>query len=261
MRRSPRHPGFTLFELLLVIGLLAVLAAFVMPDMITAFERERLPESARQLRALIQLTRANAMYEGRRYRIRFPQEDELDGQGSQLQPIVEVERDPLTAPEQFTPVRASWAEDETLQRGIRCARIRMGKPTVDLLLGQSTAEQVVEQEETQIEEAMADVDFDEGFPPLVIDPDGTCDWVTFLLTDAAPEEDVADLDPKSADYAMVEVIVDGLTGLAWLQRPLYEEELQMMKEHDWPPVLRHDFLNPRPLTEENVLEVRMNPGR
>jgi type II secretory pathway pseudopilin PulG len=251
----------TLLEVLLVVGLLAILAGFVMPSMLTAFDRERLPESARQLRSLIQLTRANAMYEGRRYRIRFPEEDEIDGQGGQTQPLIEVERDPLAAPEQFTPVRASWAAEETLKRGIRCARVRLGKPTVDLLLGKAVAEEVVEDEEEQVEQAV-EVDFEEGFPPVIIDPDGTCEWVTFLLTDAPiEEEDILGVDPRDTKYEMVEVIVDGLTGLAWLQRPLYEEELEMMREHDWPPVLRHDFLNPRALTEENVLEVKMNPVR
>ncbi|HRX83576.1 MAG TPA: prepilin-type N-terminal cleavage/methylation domain-containing protein [Phycisphaerae bacterium] len=260
MRRTRKQPAFTLLEILLVLGLLAILSAFVMPAMISAVERERLPESARQLRALIQLTRANAMYEGRRYRIRFPREDEIDGQGTQIQPLVEVERDPLTAPEEFTPVLASWAQDETLQRGIRCARVRLGKPTVDLMMGKATAEDLARNEEQRVEQSV-NVKFDEGFPPLIIDADGTCAWATFLLTDAPKDEDVLDVDPRDTKYAMLDVIVDGLTGLAWLQRPLYQEELEMMKEHNWPPVLRHDFLNPRALTEDNVLEVRMNPAR
>jgi len=260
MTQSRRQPGYTLLEILLVAGLLAILAGFVVPATLGMFEREQLPESARQLRTLIQLTRANAMYEGRRYRIRFPEEDELDGQGGQIQPIIEVERDPLSMPDQFSLVRASWAEDATLQRGIRCARVRLGKPTVDLLLRRSGAEVEVEQEEEKLDRAL-DVDFEEGFPPLTIEPDGTCDWVTFLLTNAPVDEDILDVDPRDTEFEMLEVIVDGLTGLAWLQRPLYVEELEMMKEHNWPPVLRHDFLSPQALTEENVLEVRMSPIR
>jgi hypothetical protein len=232
----------------------------VAPALYFALAGEQLPESARQLRALIQLTRANAMYEGRRYRVRFPEDDEIDGQGGQIQPIVEVERDPLTFPEVFTPVRASWAEEATLKRGIRCARVRLGKPTVDLLLGRSGAAEYERAQEEELERAL-EVDFESGFPPLVIEPDGTCDWVTYLLTDAPLDEDVVDVDPRDSPYEMLEVIVDGLTGLAWLQRPLYVEELEMMREHNWPPVLRHDFLNPRALTEENVLEVRMSPLR
>jgi len=260
MDRRLRQPGMTMLEILLVTGLLALLAGLVMPALFETLRQERLPESARQLRALVQLTRANAMYEGRRYRIRFPAEDELDGQAEQRQPIVEVEADPLVAPEQFEPVRASWAEDETLHRGIRCARVRLGKPTVELLLGRGDAEQVVEQEEQELEEAV-ELEFDEGFPPLIIEADGTCEWATFLLTDAPEDEEIIDVDPRETTYQMIEVIVDGLTGLAWLQRPLYEEELEMMREHDWPPVLRKDFLNPVALTEDNVLEVRLNPVR
>ena len=38
-------------------------------------------EAGLPVEALLQLTRANAMIDGLRYRIRFPREDELDGQG------------------------------------------------------------------------------------------------------------------------------------------------------------------------------------
>ncbi|MCB9850578.1 MAG: prepilin-type N-terminal cleavage/methylation domain-containing protein [Phycisphaerales bacterium] len=260
MRCSVRHRGFTLLEVLLVIGLLALMAGFVMPTMIESLEQERLPESARQLRALLQLTRANAMYEGRRYRIRFPAEDELDDRGEQRQPIVEVERDPLTEPDQFDSVKAAWASEETLKRGIRCARVRLGKPTVDMLMGRDGADRQFLEEEEEIEQAQ-DLEFDDGFPPLIIEADGTCEWATFLLTDAAEDEDVTDVDPREVDYSMLEVILDGLTGLAWLQRPLYDDELEMMREHDWPPVLRMDFIRPQALTEDNVLEIRMSNVR
>jgi hypothetical protein len=30
----------------------------------------------------------------------------------------------------------------------------------------------------------------------------------------------------------------------------------MLEEHNWPPVLRQDFLRPQLLTEEEVLEIR-----
>ena len=106
-----------------------------------------------------------------------------------------------------------------------------------------------------------DLEFDDGFPPLIIEADGTCEWATFLLTDAAEDEDVTDVDPREVDYSMLEVILDGLTGLAWLQRPLYDDELEMMREHDWPPVLRMDFIRPQALTEDNVLEIRMSNVR
>jgi prepilin-type N-terminal cleavage/methylation domain-containing protein len=255
MNGSRTHRGFTLLEILLVIGLLAIVMAMVMPNLIGDFTRAQLPESARQMRALMQLTRANAMIDGLRYRIRFPREDELDGQGSQRQPVVEVEDEPLANPEQFRPVLASWARDETMLRGIRCVKVRLGKPTIDQLLGQD--EYAVELEEERLEdiEETAGETYEEEFPPLVFDTDGTSEWATFLLTDAPADVLLEDLDDET-EFGRLEVILDGLTGLAWLQRSLYVEELEMMKEHGWPPVLRKDFLQPQKLTEDNVLEIR-----
>ena len=68
--------GFTLLELMLVLGMLALLAIFVVPNLRSPIERSYLPESGERLRALITLTRANAMLDGLRYRIRFLDESE-----------------------------------------------------------------------------------------------------------------------------------------------------------------------------------------
>ncbi len=255
MKSSSQHRGFSLLEILLVTGLLAIVMAMVMPSLTNDFFRAQLPESARQMRALIQLTRANAMIDGCRYRIRFPRDDELDGRGSQRQPVVEVEDRPLEFPEQFRPVLAAWAQDKTLLRDIRCVKVRLGKPTVDQLLGQDELALELEDERLEDIEDTAGESYEEEFPPLVFDTDGTSEWATFLLTDAPVEVSLEDLDDETK-FGRLEVILDGLTGLAWLQRTLYIEELEMMQEHGWPPVLRKDFLQAQKLTEDNVLEIR-----
>ncbi|GJM26303.1 MAG: hypothetical protein DHS20C16_27180 [Phycisphaerae bacterium] len=255
MNRRRVHRGFTLLEILLVTGLLAIVMAMVMPSLMNDFTRAQLPESARQMRALIQLTRANAMIDGLRYRIRFPREDELDGQGDQRQPVVEVEDRPLEFPEEFRPVLAAWARDETLLRGIRCVKVRLGKPTIDQLLGQDEYALELEEERLEDIEESAGETYEEEFPPLVLDTDGTSEWATFLLTDAPMDVPAEDLDDET-EFGRLEVILDGLTGLAWLQRSLFIEELEMMKEHGWPPVLRKDFVQAQKLTEDNVLEIR-----
>ena len=252
MNRNRHKQAFSLLEILLVTGVLAVLAAMIMPNLLTSLTKAQLPESARQMRALLQLTRAHAMLDGRRYRIRLPRADEIDGQGETRQPVVEVEDEPLEKPDVFRPVLASWAQDATLKRNIRCARVRLGKPTVEQLLGEVETDEELEEE---LAEALEEA-FEEGFPPLILEPDGTSEWATFLLTDAPGEIEYEELDPQSAEYEQIEVILDGLIGLVWLQRPLYEEELEMMREHGWPPVMRKDFLDPVSLTEENVLEIR-----
>ena len=70
--------------------------------------------------------------------------------------------------------------------------------------------------------------------------------------DAPPDTAADELEA----YPRLEVIYDGLVGLAWLQRPFYREELEMLEEHGWPPVLRKDFLTEVALTETDVLEIQ-----
>jgi hypothetical protein len=233
-------------------AILAVLAGLAIPTMLGRLEGARLPESGNQLRALLQFTRNTAMIDGLRYRIRFPLEDELDCQGESRQPLIEVEDDPLEYPGQYRLVSARWAEDVTLARGIRCARVRLGKPTIELLLGESQAD---EEREEELEESLED-EFAEGLPPLVFEPDGTCEWATFVLTKAPVDVAWEDLNQDDTEFDRLEIILDGVVGLVWLQRPLFEDELEMMRENGWPPVLRQDFLSPIPLTEDDVLEIR-----
>jgi hypothetical protein len=37
---------------------------------------------------------------------------------------------------------------------------------------------------------------------------------------------------------------------------LYEEELSLLEENNWPPVFRRDFLAPKALTEDDVIEIQ-----
>ena len=101
-----------------------------------------------------------------------------------------------------------------------------------------------------LEEAFAE--YDPERRPLIIEPDGTSDWATFVLTTAPRDIDLDEL----IDYPRIELILEGFTGSAWMQRPFYEAELDLFEENNWPGVLRQDFLNPRELTEEDVLELR-----
>jgi prepilin-type N-terminal cleavage/methylation domain-containing protein len=250
MRGRPRstRSAFTLLEILLVIGILASLAALVLPNLLKDLEQARLPESARQLRSLVQLTRAHAMYDGKRYRIRFPENDEIDNEGGDRQPLVEREDDPLLEPEVFHRVQSVWTEGATLLRNIRCIEVRLGKPTVEELMSGDT-----EEHDRLVAELGPDVN--EIRPPLYIEPDGTSEWATFVVTNAPPDagDRAEELDEQ---YEQIEVILDGFTGLAWLQRPFYDAELEMLAANNWPPVLRRDFLSPRLLTEADVIEIQ-----
>lgn len=249
-RGVQRHRAFTLLELVLVVGMLALIAAMVIPTFLEEMRGEALVRSAKQFRSLIALTRANAAFDGKRYRIRFPNEDEEDLFGTQQQPLIEREDDPIDDPEVFSLVEDSWSLGKILLQDIRCAEVRLGRPTIEQL--QELRRRGAEEIEEELEEAFGQEDLDSERPPLLIEPDGTSEWATFVLTDAPSDVEIEALE----DYDRVELIVDGPLGLAWLQRPFYEEELDLFEEKNWPAVLRQDFLDPRVLTEDDVLEIR-----
>lgn len=245
--RLGHRRGFTLIEVVMAVALLLLVVSFALPNLIGQLEAQRLPKSCEQLRGLLTLVRANAMYDGKRYRVRFPGEDEIDGIGDDRQPLIEREDEPFKDPGVFNPVNDFWAYGETILRDIWCSEVRLGRPTLDSIDDTKlVGEDVDERLEAEAE------GFEEHYPPLTVETDGTTEWVTFVLTDAP--RDVA--EDEIENYSRIEVIMDGLTGLIWLQRPFYDEEIELFREHDWPPVLRRDFIRKAALTEDNVLEIQ-----
>lgn len=247
---SPRRsrPAFTLVELMLVIGILVAITAMAVPNLINQIRAKPLPRSGRQLRSLLTLTRAHAAFDGLRYQIRFPNPDELDALGGETQPRIEREDDPINEPEVFNLVTASWAVGTTLLGDVWCTDVELGRPTIQSV--RDRRERVAEDISDELEEAFED--YEPERPPLIIEPDGTSEWATFVLTTAPRDTPPEEL----LEHPQIELIVEGLTGLAWMQRPFYDEELDLFEEHNWPAVLRQDFLNPRELTEQDVLELR-----
>lgn len=255
LRRNKTRSGYTLIEVVLVVGLLMVISALTIPNFVRRYRREALPGSARQLRSLITLVRANAAFDGKRFRIRFPKTGEADPLGGDRQPLIEREDDPIGLPDEFHLVTAPWAVGETLLGEVWCPEVRPGRPTVEglrsLRESRSTIEEVLQESFDEKE------GFEAELPPLMIEPDGSSEWATFVLTEEAPRG----IDLESlVDYARMELIVEGETGLAWLQRPFYDEELDLFEEKGWPVVLRQDFVTPRMLTENDVLELRDVPS-
>ncbi len=242
-RRCYRSYGLTLIEVLLAIGILAIISAMAVPALLRQFEREKLPTSAHQLRSLLTLVRANASFDGKRFRIRFPEIGEKDARGGNQQPLVEREDDAIDDPGVYNLVTAPWAVVPTIVGDVWCAEVRLGRPTVERLRSRSS----------KIKDAVdkALEDFNPDRPPLLIEPDGSSDWVTFVLTTAPRGVSLDGLE----DYERLEVIADGVTGQAWVQRSLYAQELDLFEEKNWPVVLRQDFLDPRVLGENDVLEL------
>ena len=108
--RPAARPAYTLLELMLVLSLLVVLAFFIVPNFQSPIERSHLPESGERFRSFITLTRANAMLDGLRYRMRFLSEadeqwDKLS-EHERLQPLIEFEADPIKQPWEFFAVKA-----------------------------------------------------------------------------------------------------------------------------------------------------------
>lgn len=249
--------AYTLVEVVMVVALLLAIVSFAAPSLIRDIEGRRLPESARRMRSLLTLTRANAMYDGKRYRIRFPAEDELDSDGGDRQPIVEREDEPFADPGVYNRVTEPWARGDTFLDDIWCAGVRLGRPTLERIMEERFVDELAEELVDEFDEQASE--YEEQYPPLYIEPDGTTEWVTFVVTNAPRDIEIDELiedEEVSEQHQRIEVIFDGNTGLCWLQRPFYDEELDMFQEHGWPPVLRKDFIRTEELTEEEVLEIR-----
>jgi general secretion pathway protein H len=99
-----RRRAFTLLELLLVVVLLGVLAAFAWPQFTGVERAEHLGESARRMQALIAMCRAEGMNEARAYRILILADGSLR---------VECQSDPLK-PEDYAAPRVDWARTTVL---------------------------------------------------------------------------------------------------------------------------------------------------
>lgn len=246
--RPTRRRAYTLVEIVLVVGLLATISAFVIPNFLAQLQTDSLPRSARQLRSLITLVRARATLDGKRYQIRFPNEDELDPLGGEQQPLIEREDDPFDEPEVYNLVTAPWAVGRTFLADVWCPEVRLGRPKITEII--ERRKRAAEKIEEELSDAFEEYELDRL--PLVLQLDGTSEWAVFVLTDAPRTIELEELE----NYPQIELIVDGLTGLAWMQRPFYDEELELFEEKNWPAVLRQDYLSSAELTEDDVLELR-----
>jgi prepilin-type N-terminal cleavage/methylation domain-containing protein len=236
---ADRLCAFTLLELLIVIALMVVLAWFVVPVFTGELDRRRLDDSISQVQSLVLLTRAHAMNDGKRYRIRWPDEAnyaEAEEKGTTLQPIVEVENDPIEQPGIFTPVEELWATGETLHPGIQCLKVVLGRnqPDPNQLAATDTGQTAMSEiengaaemfeEESEIDKMFEEditksgtvEEIDPNRPPVTFEADGTTDWGTIYLTNGTQNEDG---EPQTW-----EIYIDGRTGNVGWRRTLSEAE-------------------------------------
>jgi len=227
--RSPTR-AFTLLELLIVIALLALLAALAWPRMESQLVGSELPESAERLRSLVAMTRAAAIMENRRFRIRFEPEEQ--------QPFIEFEPDPIRQPGQYFSVEASWAREPPLLGGVQVHEVRLGRP--EFLKPVSTSGGAGQNEKLMDSELSAGADVDETGestvtnlsttpqgeedgdarrPSIVFESDGGSDWATLVVARLPLSELIDD------NVAQKWIILDGRTGLATVRDGLTQEQL------------------------------------
>ena len=168
-----RRRAVTLIELLLVISLITLLALFTWPNFDNASRRERLDESARRLKSLIAMCRAEAMNEAVRYRVTF----RLDGS-------VKVRRqyDPIKAPHVYIPVGKSWARMAFLLEDVWVESVALLPDGPPPILVDDELEEF-----DDMEEDLEPILIEEFETPIEIDfaVDGTSDSLLWILRDSA----------------------------------------------------------------------------
>jgi len=208
-----RVTGFTLFEVLLVIAIMAVLAAFAWPTFFGEREASGLRESATRLKALVNMCRAEAMNESRRYRIEFLQDGSVE---------LSAQQDALDAPEQYVDVSTDWSRGEMIVKDVWIESILAlpgGPPPV--LINDENIEFADEKDYVQLK--VQELDRPQQ---LNFETDGSCDSARWVLRDALGRG--------------LEMTLDGRLGRIEFKplEPIKPENLERpaaLKDHKRPP--------------------------
>jgi uncharacterized membrane protein YgcG len=222
--------AFTLLEISLVVGLLVIITGFSWPYLQNHIMGRQLPESAEQFRSLLHMSRATAMLDGKRFRIRFEPEAHL--------PIVEYEKDPFLEPGVFVPVRRDWTTDDRLLGDVHVHEIRLGRPDYTRPYDEAAEARLAEEDTFLPDDQAAQEDagtsgavttlmyaratddpIDERRPPIVFETDGSTGWATVIIARAPPS------DPLEEDDPQIWIEIDGRTGLAAVREALTEHQL------------------------------------
>ena len=168
MRSSLAH-AFTLLELLLVMALLAMMLAFAWPNMSGTTHAEQLKESARRMETLVAMCRAEAMNEGRHYRIVFRADGSVRAK---------CQLAPLKAPHVYVPAYGGWTRTEVLLESVWVAAVQMlpDGPAPIMIVDERLQFPDMEINPTPLEEF-------EQSPAIEFQPDGACDSVRWVLRD------------------------------------------------------------------------------
>ena len=186
--------GFTLLELMLVLGLLLMLASLAVVNVNALMRGSELEEGARRFETMIRFARAHAANTGRRVRLSFQQ----TGAASP---------GPASAPRQpLAEVRAQWEPEPVTEPGAYTELIvpAWARQAPNELVGVERVEPLDQAADEQQFQALDEVEQEQeaiDLPPLTFYPDGSCESRRIVL---------ASRDPDDPRRAIIEV--DGITG-------------------------------------------------
>lgn len=168
-RGSATRSAFTLFEVLLVILLIGILAGFAWPQLSGTSHAENLDESVSRMKALIAMCRAQSMNESRGHRIIF----RTDGSLKVLRQL-----DAIEAPHQFVPVLDSWGHQQVLLEDVwvdGVIPLPEGPPPLNV------QDDLIEFAEfDEVPKPVAEI---EGGVQLTFKADGSCESLRWILRD------------------------------------------------------------------------------
>jgi prepilin-type N-terminal cleavage/methylation domain-containing protein len=180
--RGSRSHAFTLLELLLVIAVLGMMLAFAWPNLSGTTHAEQLSESTKRMETLVAMCRAEAMNEGRHYRIVFRADGSVRAK---------CQLDPLKAPHIYIPAYGGWTRTEVLLDNVWVAAVQMlpDGPAPIMIVDEHLQFPNMEIDPTPIE------DFEQP-PAIEFQPDGACDSVRWVLRDDRGDGRLMTLDGR-----------------------------------------------------------------
>ena len=193
-----RRGAFTLLEVLLVIALLGVVAAIAWPDFSQVQRSEQLDESARRMNTLIQMCRAQAMNDTRRYCLAFWQDGSIE---------ITRQRDPILAPHEYFRFQEPWVSIPPLLDNVWVESIL---PLPEGPAPMNVQDDLVEFEQFDLEPTRVS-DLEEPYA-IYFEPDGISPCLQWTLRDDTGRGVRLTLDGRLGRVKMdlVERIEDGL---------------------------------------------------
>lgn len=163
--------AYTLLEVLLVVALIGMLAAFTWPNFANSLESEQLDQSVRRIQSLVQMARAQAMNEAREYQLVFRPDGTL---------WVTRQVDPLLAPQITRRFRAPWLSEQVLLDGVWVSAIKLlpdGPPPILI------EDEIMEFDQDEFDEPPDPIEDFSANVVVRIRPDGRSDSLRWVLRD------------------------------------------------------------------------------